>query len=238
MAARHTLLSLPSTSEAIDLGTDESLSTPYDDGSLPTAIDRHLSHRRESAANFKRLSKGESDDYCRVIIAEQELTSKDKVITSKLRRAIELREKWLYRREVPEWYNYAEPRHCNYTVFVPPPYHPFEQPMPSSSHHVCQWKDGVVNVFSDRTGVMRRRPEFTSSTLQEYANDLTELMSVVNDPECRSFCFRRLELLQERFNMYITLNDEEERLSQIRVPHRDFYNVRKVDVHGMFVLFT
>jgi len=44
-------------------------------------------------------------------------------------------------------------------------------------------------------------------------------------------CFRRLTLLSERFELFLILNEESERIEQIGVPHRDFYNVRKVDTH-------
>lgn len=195
-------------------------------------LDSNLSQRRENAANFKRFAPSEPCSFRRVIIDEQASSSRDDIVTKQLRRAIELRDKWVYRRSVPEWHNYRRPRHSDYTVFVPPPYHPFEEPLMSSSDHVCQWQDGVVHVFTNRSSVMRRKPDFVSPNLQEYAKDLVELMNIVNDPDCRSFSYRRLVLLQERFNMYITLNEDQERMAQIRVPHRDFYNVRKVDTHG------
>lgn len=205
-----------------------------DDGELPTAdIDQTLSGYRASAANFKHLPPQPRNHYRRVHIADAERTESDQRITQKIRRAIQLREKWLYKRRVPEWFGYAEPRHSDYTVFVPPPYDPFDPELPPSSLHVCQWQDGVVRVFSDRKSVMRRLPQFQGASLQEFAEDLAKLMAIMNDPESRSFCYRRLMLLEERFNMYLILNDNQERLAQVAVPHRDLYNVRKVDVHGM-----
>lgn len=201
------------------------------------AIDQHLSLQRQSAANFKRLSDPEPT-YRRVVISEEESTLEERANCAKIRDAIALRDKWLYKRETPEWLNCPEPRHSDYTVFVPPPYHPFDQALPPSSEHVCQWRAGIVNVFSDRKSVMRRRPQFQAPPLSEYATDLTSLMNIINDPECRSLCYQRLVLLQRRFDMYIVLNEKNERLSQIRVPHRDFYNVRKVDVHGKSFPFS
>lgn len=227
MASRYDPHSLSSAAENENGGMlrSNSMLTVEDESNLPPkAIDQDLSRRRESAANFKRLSDIKPKSYRRVVIAEQESSSHEKIIAAKLRRAIHLREKWVYRRNVPEWYNYPEPRHSDYTVFVPPPYHPFQQPLPPSSQHVCQWNDGIVNVFADSSSVIRRRPDFTRPAMKEYADDLAELMAIVNHPECRSFCYRRLILLQERFNMYVTLNEDEEQMSQIRVPHRDFYN--------------
>ena len=44
-----------------------------------------------------------------------------------------------------------------------------------------------------------------------------------------SYAFRRLELLLARFNLHVLLNETRELEAQKSVPHRDFYNVRKVD---------
>lgn len=217
-------------------GDREGLPAPNvddDDSVLPTAaIDQTLSAHRASAANFKNLPPQPRKDYRRVHIGDADLSDVDTEITIKIRRAVELREKWLYARDIPEWHDYEEPRHSDYTVFVPPPYDPFDPELKPPSEHVCQWRDGVVSVYSGRKSVMRRQAQFQGAQLEEFASDLAELMHIMNDPESRSFCYRRLMLLQERFNMYLILNDNQERLAQIAVPHRDLYNVRKVDVHG------
>ncbi len=43
----------------------------------------------------------------------------------------------------------------------------------------------------------------------------------------RSFCFHRLELLGQKFNLHVMMNADKEFLAQKAAPHRDFYNVRK-----------
>lgn len=46
---------------------------------------------------------------------------------------------------------------------------------------------------------------------------------------CRkSFCYRRLQYLSSKFQMHVLLNEMKELAAQKRVPHRDFYNIRKV----------
>lgn len=47
----------------------------------------------------------------------------------------------------------------------------------------------------------------------------------------RTFCHRRLILLEQRFSLHLMLNSDREFLMQKAAPHRDFYNVRKVDTH-------
>ena len=46
-----------------------------------------------------------------------------------------------------------------------------------------------------------------------------------------SYAFTRLELLSAKFNLHILLNGTRELNASKSVPHRDFYNVRKVDTH-------
>ena len=48
---------------------------------------------------------------------------------------------------------------------------------------------------------------------------------------CTSYAFIRLELLSAKFNLHILLNGTRELNASKSVPHRDFYNVRKVDTH-------
>ena len=47
----------------------------------------------------------------------------------------------------------------------------------------------------------------------------------------KSLCFKRLQLLEARFNLHVLLNQEAELAAQKSVPHRDFYNVRKVPLY-------
>lgn len=44
----------------------------------------------------------------------------------------------------------------------------------------------------------------------------------------KSFCYRRLQYLSSKFQMHILLNEMKELAAQKKVPHRDFYNIRKV----------
>lgn len=53
----------------------------------------------------------------------------------------------------------------------------------------------------------------------------------VSDVSCshrKSFCYRRLQYLSSKFQMHVLLNEMKELASQKQVPHRDFYNIRKV----------
>lgn len=52
-------------------------------------------------------------------------------------------------------------------------------------------------------------------------------MCAAVDPARKSFCYRRLQYLSSKFQMHILLNEMKELAAQKKVPHRDFYNIRK-----------
>lgn len=67
--------------------------------------------------------------------------------------------------------------------------------------------------------------------LRDYYLDLEKLISISSDGPAKSFAFRRLQYLEARWNLYYLLNEFQETSVSKRNPHRDFYNVRKVDTH-------
>ena len=68
-------------------------------------------------------------------------------------------------------------------------------------------------------------------TIKEYFVDNDQMLNIISDGPAKSFAFRRLRFLESQFNLYVMLNDVKEMTAQKRVPHRDFYNSRKVDTH-------
>ncbi|KZS92191.1 AMP deaminase [Sistotremastrum niveocremeum HHB9708] len=87
---------------------------------------------------------------------------------------------------------------------------------------------GVYQVYDTAKG---SDPLFNIPTLREYFVDLDYVLSVISDGPTKSFAFRRLKYLQSKWAMYSLLNESQEMADMKRVPHRDFYNVRKVDTH-------
>lgn len=68
-------------------------------------------------------------------------------------------------------------------------------------------------------------------SLKEYYMDMDKIVAISSDGPAKSFAFRRLQYLEARWNLYYLLNDYEETSVSKKNPHRDFYNVRKVDTH-------
>ncbi|KAL1873827.1 hypothetical protein VTK73DRAFT_711 [Phialemonium thermophilum] len=91
---------------------------------------------------------------------------------------------------------------------------------------------GVYQVFDGGAGAEAgRSPVVQVPTIKEYYMDLEDILSISSDGPSKSFAFRRLQYLEGKFNLYVLLNEYQETADSKRVPHRDFYNVRKVDTH-------
>lgn len=123
-----------------------------------------------------------------------------------------------------------------------------EIPGPHDYHFVNN--DGIFEVFEGR--VSTPPPPNTFSTepetqikhnspskipisevpsLKEYYAAVERATNLSIDGPAKSFAFRRLQYLEARWNLYFLLNQDDELAKSKRVPHRDFYNVRKVDTH-------
>uniref|UniRef100_A0A665UJP2 AMP deaminase n=1 Tax=Echeneis naucrates TaxID=173247 RepID=A0A665UJP2_ECHNA len=63
--------------------------------------------------------------------------------------------------------------------------------------------------------------------LKEYIADMNVMMALIINGPVKSFCYRRLQYLSSKFQMHILLNEMKELAAQKKVPHRDFYNIRK-----------
>lgn len=65
--------------------------------------------------------------------------------------------------------------------------------------------------------------------LATFVGDMNLLCSMIADGPLKSFCYRRLSYLSSKFQLHVLLNELRELASQKAVPHRDFYNIRKVN---------
>ncbi|KAJ2494601.1 AMP deaminase, partial [Coemansia sp. RSA 2052] len=86
--------------------------------------------------------------------------------------------------------------------------------------------DGVYAV-SDEHGAT-----FTSApSIREFFMDLDHILDTISDGPIKTWAYRRLRYLDARWQLYVLLNEREETAQSKMVPHRDLYNVRKVDGH-------
>jgi len=68
-------------------------------------------------------------------------------------------------------------------------------------------------------------------TLREFYKDMDEVQKISSDGPTKSFAYRQLDIIEGRFHLYFLVNSYQETADCKKVPHRDFYNVRKVDTH-------
>lgn len=89
----------------------------------------------------------------------------------------------------------------------------------------------VYQVFETTQMARSTSPIVTVPTLREYYIDMDQVQNVSSDGPTKSFAFRQLDIIEGRFHLYFLVNSYQETAECKRVPHRDFYNVRKVDTH-------
>ncbi|WQF85114.1 Putative AMP deaminase, metal-dependent hydrolase [Colletotrichum destructivum] len=105
-------------------------------------------------------------------------------------------------------------------------------PLPSADKMTFKLDDsGVYQVFEDEEAEANGAPIVRVPTIREFYMDLDQILSISSDGPSKSFAFRRLQYLEGKFNLYALLNEYQETADSKKVPHRDFYNVRKVDTH-------
>ena len=103
-------------------------------------------------------------------------------------------------------------------------FHPMEK-----APYAFEMKDGVVAVWSDET---RNHCLFqVPGTAHAFFSDMNWLLKVMAAGAARTYTHHRLLMLEQKFNLHVMLNADKEFLAQKSAPHRDFYNVRKVDTH-------
>lgn len=79
--------------------------------------------------------------------------------------------------------------------------------------------------------IVEKNPVYEVPTAKEYFKDLDYILNIVSDGPTKSFAFKRLRYLESKYQLNSLINEHQELSVSKSVPHRDFYNVRKVDTH-------
>jgi AMP deaminase len=105
-------------------------------------------------------------------------------------------------------------------------------PLPEASEMTYRLDaGGVYQVYETTTSAELGEPILHIPDIREYYMDLDSILAISSDGPSKSFAYRRLQYLEGKFNLYVLLNEYQEVADTKAVPHRDFYNVRKVDTH-------
>uniref|UniRef100_A0A671XG03 AMP deaminase n=1 Tax=Sparus aurata TaxID=8175 RepID=A0A671XG03_SPAAU len=104
--------------------------------------------------------------------------------------------------------------------------------IPENLNYELKMKDGIVHVYDNAEAVRENRPrDLPYPDLETFAIDLSHVLAMIADGPTKTYCHRRLNFLSSKFYLHEMLNEMAELKELKSVPHRDFYNVRKVDTH-------
>ncbi|KAI5706355.1 hypothetical protein M8J75_007271 [Diaphorina citri] len=109
---------------------------------------------------------------------------------------------------------------------------PWDLPDVPNAGHVFEFYNGVYHVYKNQEALAKGEAmNFPYPDLAEFVTNMHRLCAMIADGPLKSFCYRRLSYLSSKFQLHVLLNELRELASQKAVPHRDFYNIRKVDTH-------
>ncbi|GES66872.1 AMP deaminase [Aspergillus terreus] len=105
-------------------------------------------------------------------------------------------------------------------------------PLPDESSWAFRLdENSVYQVYESDDAMAAHQPVVEIPSLRDFYMDLDAVIDVSTDGPAKSFAFKRLSYLEGKFQLYTLLNEYQEIADSKKVPHRDFYNVRKVDTH-------
>ncbi|KAL4859603.1 AMP deaminase [Chlorella vulgaris] len=166
------------------------------------------------------------EQYVRVITPMPAPTEETEEVCYLLRQALDMRARWLFRQQFsPEQLAHL-PEAVTFSQVYGDPYdwQP-QEVMPCEFGMV----EGVMGVWADDS--RQQQLYAIPGTAVEFFSDMHWLLRVISLGHVRTFTHHRLLLLEQKFNLHVMLNADKEFLAQKSAPHRDFYNVRKVDTH-------
>jgi len=109
---------------------------------------------------------------------------------------------------------------------------PWECPVPEPCEYKYKLVHGVFQIYKNQEDLEKgNNKKYEVPDLAEFVADMHHLCAMIADGPLKSFCYRRLSYLHSKYQLHVLLNELRELAGQKAVPHRDFYNVRKVDTH-------
>ena len=106
------------------------------------------------------------------------------------------------------------------------------EPLPGFDDKVTfELDSGSVYQVHDTDQPQHRNRLVSVPTLGDYYKAMDDIQRVSSDGPTKSFAYRQLDILEGKFHLYFLVNSYAETADCKKVPHRDFYNVRKVDTH-------
>ncbi|KAD0955783.1 hypothetical protein E3N88_43510 [Mikania micrantha] len=156
---------------------------------------------------------------------KESLNHEEEEFRKMIRECLDLREKYVFRETNAPW---TQSHVADYSRLSDIKGDPFQfVPVESTKHHF-RMEDGVVHVYASENDSVDLFPVASATT---FFTDMHHILKIISVGNVRSACFHRLRFLEEKFRLHLLVNADSEFLAQKSAPHRDFYNIRKVDTH-------
>ncbi|XP_054783211.1 AMP deaminase-like isoform X1 [Prosopis cineraria] len=167
----------------------------------------------------------EHESFARLNVTPIEAPSPDEVeVYVILQECLEMRKRYVFKEAVAPW----EKEVISERGTPKPNLDPFVYIPEGKSDHYFEMQDGVIHVYPCKDSKEELFPIADATT---FFTDLHHILRVIAAGNTRTLCHHRLNLLEQKFKLHLMLNADREFLAQKSAPHRDFYNVRKVDTH-------
>ena len=160
-------------------------------------------------------------------------------ICTKIKRVLDTRRKYM---ELSLQRAEDDPRNNpNWNIHPPPPQRVWDEENNRPMLLPLQGEEGRMLFKLDQTSIYQvydspesmrlDQPIAHVPSLRRYYKDLVSLEDWAADGPSKSFAYRQLDILDGKYNLYKLEHDYQETVDCKTVPHRDFYNVRKIDTH-------
>ena len=230
------------------------------EGALPLDADAETLRRQRSLPierDAPAPARAVPYEYGRVMAPDDELTSECEEVCLMLEHCMALRDEYVFESETERDPSKGAPCLTGDAEVLPleklPPRsnHAFE--MVAGVMHVYDVADepeltgdetaAKMEQTRDGTDATDSATDFSASgkrrtlafappaTATQFFHDMHAVLRVHSYGPSKSFCHKRLNLTEQKFSLHVMLNADREFLEQKSAPHRDFYNVRKVDTH-------
>ncbi|KAI9116211.1 hypothetical protein K1719_013141 [Acacia pycnantha] len=167
----------------------------------------------------------EHESFARLNITPIEVPSPDEVeVNVILQECLEMRKRYVFKEVIAPW----EKEVISEPGSPKPNPEPFLYIPEGKSDHYFEMQDGVIHVYPCNDSKEDLFPVADATT---FFTDLHHILRVIAAGNTRTICYHRLNLLEQKFKLHLMLNADRELVAQKSAPHRDFYNVRKVDTH-------
>ncbi|XP_042049066.1 probable AMP deaminase isoform X2 [Salvia splendens] len=157
-----------------------------------------------------------------ITASHDSVSVEEQEVTRMIRECLDLRGKYVFRENVDPWAKSTEKTGLPEVKSDPFNFVPVE-----ASSHFFRMEDGVVRVYASENDSEELYPVASSTS---FFTDMHHLLKVMSIGNVRSACHHRLRFL-EKFRLHLLVNADKEFVAQKSAPHRDFYNIRKVDTH-------